>query len=175
MTLQDLGALGELLGGIAVVVTLVYLALQVRQNTAMMTAQAVQSSIDATQRVLLFRAENPEIRRVLQKARTQENLTVDEIEALASYLQAVFMNFQGRLQHNLRGVFDTSVNESYELILVDYFRQPFVRRWWEFSQVLYGASFRRHCNDILRAIDEGTAAEPLDWSSFAGVGRNRTS
>ncbi len=175
MTLQDLGALGELVGGVAVVITLVYLALQVRQNTAMITAQAVQASIDATQRVLLFRADNPDMRRVLRKARTGGDLTADETEALASYLQAVFMNFQGRLQHNVRGVFDASVNESYELILVDYLRQSYVRRWWEFSQALYGTSFRRHCNDVLRAIDEGTAPEALDWPGFAGIDGNQTS
>ena len=33
ISIQDLGSLGEFLGGIAVVVSLVYLALQIRQNT----------------------------------------------------------------------------------------------------------------------------------------------
>jgi len=33
MTIQDWGAIGELVGGVAVIVTLIYLALQVRQNT----------------------------------------------------------------------------------------------------------------------------------------------
>ncbi len=33
MTIQDLGALGELLGSVAVLATLIYLALQTRQNT----------------------------------------------------------------------------------------------------------------------------------------------
>jgi len=33
MTLQDLGALGELVGGLAVVLSLAYVAYQVRQNS----------------------------------------------------------------------------------------------------------------------------------------------
>ncbi len=33
LTIQDLGALGEFFGSIAVLATLVYLALQTRQNT----------------------------------------------------------------------------------------------------------------------------------------------
>ena len=33
MTITELGALGELLGSIGVIATLVYLAIQVRQNT----------------------------------------------------------------------------------------------------------------------------------------------
>jgi hypothetical protein len=44
MTIMELGALGELLGAIAVFATLIYLAVQVRQNTR---------SIDAAQRLAL--------------------------------------------------------------------------------------------------------------------------
>ena len=36
MTLQDLGNIGELVGGFAVVISLIYLAIQVRQNTQQM-------------------------------------------------------------------------------------------------------------------------------------------
>jgi hypothetical protein len=39
MTIQDLGALGEFLGSIAVLVTLGYLALQTQQNTMAISAQ----------------------------------------------------------------------------------------------------------------------------------------
>ena len=34
MDIMELGAIGELVGGVAVLVTLVYLALQIRQNTS---------------------------------------------------------------------------------------------------------------------------------------------
>ena len=44
MTIMELGALGELLGAIAVIATLVYLAVQVKQNTR---------SIEAAQRLAL--------------------------------------------------------------------------------------------------------------------------
>lgn len=36
MTLAELGALGKFVGGIAVILTLVYLAVQIRQNTKQM-------------------------------------------------------------------------------------------------------------------------------------------
>ncbi len=39
LTIQDLGSLGEFLGSIAVLVTLVYLAFQTRQNTIAIAAQ----------------------------------------------------------------------------------------------------------------------------------------
>ena len=39
--LEDLGNLGDFLGGLAVIITLAYLTLQVRQNTASAEAAAI--------------------------------------------------------------------------------------------------------------------------------------
>ena len=164
MTLQDLGDLGDLIGGIAVVITLIYLAAQIRQNTALITAQTVQASVDATQRVLLLRAENAPLRAVLRKARKNEALNADDTEMLASYLQASFMNFQARLQHHARGVFDRSINESYELILEDYLNQAYVRRWWHYAKPLFGATFRDHCDRIIAALADGAAPPVPEWA-----------
>ncbi len=169
MTLADLGNLGEFVGGIGVVVTLIYLAIQIRQNSALIMAQTVQSAIDATQRVLLFRAEQGELRAILRKARTNTPLNGDETEVIASYLQAVFMNFQARLQHHVRGVFDVSVNESYELILEDYLAQGYVRRWWQFSKALYSRRFRDHCERIIAALDAGAQPPVPDWNATVGT------
>ena len=171
MNWEAIGAVGELVGGVGVILTLVYLAVQIRQNTAMMTAQTVQASIDATQRVLLFRAEHPDVRSVLRKARADEEMNRDEFELLTAYLQAAFMNFQARLQHNTRGVFDPSVNESYEKILVDYLEAQYVQRWWSFSKALYGDAFREHCDQIIENLSEseGSLVNWNDASLSAGA------
>ena len=44
MDIMELGAIGELVGGLAVLVTLVYLALQVRQNTRSVRLTVFQAS-----------------------------------------------------------------------------------------------------------------------------------
>ena len=56
LTIQDLGALGELLGSVALLVTLVYLTLQTRQNTTAIRAQLDSARIGAIQEVLLTAA-----------------------------------------------------------------------------------------------------------------------
>jgi len=43
MTIQDLGALGDMIGGVAVVASLIYLAIQIRQNT-----QQISRNVEAT-------------------------------------------------------------------------------------------------------------------------------
>jgi hypothetical protein len=74
MTLMELGALGEFVGAIAVVVTLVYLAIQIRQNTQAMEesrrlalAQTYQMRADALQEMLVHAAESEHIGPIITK------------------------------------------------------------------------------------------------------------
>lgn len=51
ITFQDIGSLGELIGAIAVVITLIYLGSQIKQNTIAVKASAMQSVFVATSEV----------------------------------------------------------------------------------------------------------------------------
>ena len=44
MNIMELGTIGELMGGVAVLVTLVYLAVQVRQNTNAIKVSSYRSA-----------------------------------------------------------------------------------------------------------------------------------
>ena len=68
MTLQDWGSIGELVGAIAVVITLIYLAKQIRLNTHAMDegrklalAQTYQMRSDALQAMLVEAADSDHI------------------------------------------------------------------------------------------------------------------
>jgi hypothetical protein len=71
MTLQDLSSIGEIVGAIAVVVSLVYLAIQVRQNTREIRENSEvnrlmlqENFVSGQQHVLLGMAQDPEFYRV---------------------------------------------------------------------------------------------------------------
>ena len=53
LTIQDLGAFGELLSAVAVLATLVYLTLQTRQNTMAIAAQLDAASLGEVQNIRL--------------------------------------------------------------------------------------------------------------------------
>ncbi len=67
LTIQDLGALGEFFGSIAVLVTVVYLALQTRQNTMAIGAQLDAAAIAQTQNGLLSAATSNELGEALRE------------------------------------------------------------------------------------------------------------
>jgi len=58
MSLNDLGSLGEFIGALAVVVSLIYLAIQVRQNTRALFVSTGQAQADSHSHYLLQLAKS---------------------------------------------------------------------------------------------------------------------
>lgn len=74
MTIQDLGAIGELIGGAAVIATLIYLAVQLKQNTQSLEAsrllalaQTYQMRSDALQAMLVQASDSDHIGPIIIK------------------------------------------------------------------------------------------------------------
>ncbi len=74
MTLMELGALGEFLGSIAVLITLIYLSVQIRQNTRsirasekLALAQTYQMRADALQMMMVSAADSNHIGSIINK------------------------------------------------------------------------------------------------------------
>jgi hypothetical protein len=102
MTIAELGALGELIGAIAVVITLVYLAVQIRQNTRSMQesrrlalAQTYQMRADALQAMLVHAADSqhigPLITRLTQQGYPED---VSALEGLSPEERGRFRQWQ---------------------------------------------------------------------------------
>ena len=81
MTIQDLGSLGELIAALATVLTLGYLALQLRQNTKALRSQTFQqSSMDMSLTANTI-SSNKELASILIKSNESID-TLDPIERL---------------------------------------------------------------------------------------------
>lgn len=102
MTITELGALGELLGAIGVIITLAYLAVQVKQNTRSMDegkrlalAQTYQMRADALQGMLVQAATSEIIGPLIVKL-TELGYPddVSAIDRLSSRERGVFRQWQ---------------------------------------------------------------------------------
>ncbi len=51
MNLESFGNVGEFIGGLAVIATLIYLAVQIRQNTITTRLSTLHASMDSTQNI----------------------------------------------------------------------------------------------------------------------------
>jgi len=164
-TAQLLGNLGEFIGAIVIVVTLIYLAMQVRQNTNALQAQSRQAVLSGAQAELFKLIENPDISINMSKA---ESLTTEEQVKLGHWFGAVMRLREFSWQQYQNGIID-DVQWSTELgIIQSVLSAHRSRTWWDsVGQNIFGAKFAAFVNDALRdqPISDDLSKKMTDWAN----------
>ncbi len=101
MTLEDLGNLGEFVGAIGVVASLLYLAFQIRQNTSQMEQNTrstefatLNALVQDAQQFRLLVAQDAECMRIYREGlRDFESLNEEERWRFGALMQYLFNNF----------------------------------------------------------------------------------
>lgn len=93
MDLQDIGAIGEAIGGIAVIFTLLYLALQIKQNTVAMHSTTSRETVRNFAGTIAWLGTSPSNASVFHRGLFQfDSLNSDEQTHFQLMLTNVFLN-----------------------------------------------------------------------------------
>ena len=150
MTIQELGSLGELIAAVATVATLIYLALQIRQNTHATRAASFHAISDSMNHVNVSVAQNPGLARIWLAGTTGRSSLGEEERyqfdlLLLSYFH-VFetMHYQARV-----GAGETDLLVAEERSLAFLLATPGVREWWAENPYAFGPEFRAYLERFL--------------------------
>ena len=154
-TLQDLGSLGEFVGALGVVISLIYLARQMIQNTTSVRAASFNSMTENSIRLLEDVFPNPEFAEFLHRAQNDPSgLTPAETIQWNSYMTAVFRHF-GNLVYQYRvGSLDRQMWEAYRRTLKEHLRTPAWRTWFEANSHIFSTSLIEQVDKAVRELDE---------------------
>jgi len=149
MTIQDLGAVGEVVGGIAVIATLVYLASQIRQSNIathrLMYANAAEKISD----YWLNLASNFELYELyVQMLRTPDELSRQESERAYLVLDSYLTLMESYYLHN-RQYGETLSQQRWERVLARIFGTPGGRRYWSRRRVAFQDEFAGYLDGIV--------------------------
>ena len=153
MNWEAFGATGEFLGAVAVVGSLVYLAIQIRQARQMFATGAQQQIGDAFQQFLRDIWSNPEVHRIWHIATTKpDDLTDTERERFGMLLYSMFVEFSNVLQVSK---IDPTILDVYSPIIDRMLRFPAVFSWWkrQSSTFPHGSMLTRHIDSLISALD----------------------
>ncbi len=167
MNLQDLGNLGEFVGAIAVVATLVYLALNIRQNTAHLSQNtrsvhlsALQANVDSGQRVWETLILNPELSDLYLKGlRGYSELELSDRLRFGMLLQNLLGSIQAAYVRNV--VLDIDPDflvGNTKLLLDSVLVYAGVREWWNRNRAAFRPDFRDLVEERLAGLGKGDAA-----------------
>ncbi len=162
MTLQDLGNLGEILGAVAVVVSLFYVGSQIRQNTAAVrssTAQAVHDNYAAWYTQL---AANGELAQLSING-LQDYASLSDVEkarfvsnfmAFLSYSQNAFYQWRD-------GALSPQLWVGWEALMVNLVCSPGGKQFWAERAYAFGDEFRDHVTSVIMQRTPAPEARPL--------------
>jgi hypothetical protein len=147
VSLNELADIGEFIGGIAVVVTLIYLALQIRQNTNAVLSNTQQSLFDnwadLSNRIL----EHPSVPlpQLMLKARdNREELDSEETLRFESLATRIFGMYETTFYHQQQGLLD----EKFWRVYDSYYRDNLVgegfQEFWRSHRSWFHEDFRKY-------------------------------
>ena len=149
MNLDALGNIGDLVGGIAVVVTLIYLAAQIRQNTTQVRLNTASSQYDGILYAFdpIFEGSNAEI---LRRGMSGDELSEQEQFVWGMLMLRILGQFEMSLYQHSRGALEDSHFEMHSRLLGAIIDAPGSRSWWqELGGETFSADFEAHVDRLI--------------------------
>ena len=157
MSIQDLGSIGELIASIGVIVSLVYLALQVRQNTASNKILATQNLVTANIDINRDIAGDRERAELLQKSLHNGLSALTEAEQLqiSTHMMALYHQFDLAYHQYNAGHMETAIWEKFEYEMPIWISIPVGKEWFERDKDRLSKSFVQFLESKVEALDIG--------------------
>jgi hypothetical protein len=159
LDLKKWALLAEVLGGIAVVISLIFVGLQVQQsneqaalNTDALRLTAYAQLIDGISDFNIQTLQNAELRAVRNKldAGAQiDELDPDEQQIIGAFLYLAYRNGDLAYMQYSQGIIDEERLLSGMGLLVDYLAMPTVRTHWDQAKQGFVAEYRNYIDQIV--------------------------
>ena len=151
-TVQDLGSLGELVGSLAVLVTLVYLAQQVRQSNRLAIAASYQARTDSNIELISILLGSPGGPMAVSTAIENGPLNREQRAFTDWFFEANFVYYENNhFQHKL-GLVDLEHWQATQNSIKRVLTMGAARDYWANNSHTYRDSFRIRVDEILKSM-----------------------
>lgn len=148
MNWDAIGALGEIIGAVAVVASVAYLAIQIRGQTAQSKLAATRE-INANRDSLLdlLIGDREVLSLYLRAIRDYENMPQEDRIRASFMLQRTLRTLEQQYLHIEKGHMDPAFFDSMERTYFEAFTFPGFHQWWEGSKHFFEPNFRRRIDE----------------------------
>ena len=150
MNWEALGALANLLAAIGVIATLIYLSIQIRQNTKAVRSSSIQNLVQSFSTTAQAAVENEYIVPLLLKANAgSDNLSEQERGRLHFWFIMTFRRFEGVYFQRDLGIVDAEVIDGFERSHISILTSKSAQSWWANSKAIFNSGFVSYVEDLL--------------------------
>jgi hypothetical protein len=161
MDITTLAAWGEFLGGIAVVVSLVYLAGQIRQNSKLMRASTASFTLEALNAVNGRIIDDPEVARIYHTGCEDRNSLSEPDRQRFDALTAIsFGAFDQQYDFFQDDVMSQRAWIRERRAMLYMVQQRGIRQWWTEWGDIYSDEFIEFVNGLIREAEAAAPTSP---------------
>jgi len=149
MNWDAIGATGEWAGAIAVVATLGYLAVQIRQNASSMRSSAeLEASRQFTALVTRVSGDR-ELQRIWDEVIEEQALSLEDHRQWLFFMAEMFHLSEGIFTQYRKGFLSIETWSEYERLMVGFLQSNVAKEWWEGGNGPFSSEFRAHVESLL--------------------------
>ena len=153
MTLDNLAALAEVIGAIAVVVSLIYVGYQVKQNTIAIRTQVHETIVGHVLEAEGTLLHNADLAEIIVKARLHpESLAPDEQIRAETYFTHEFVNWESAFLHNKNGFVEDEMWRRWDMSSRPDRDSPGVYEYWTEHRHWYDEEFALHVDNVFTEL-----------------------
>jgi hypothetical protein len=162
MNWEALGAIGEIVGAIAVVLTLGYLAVQIRQNTRSLRAESVRQLLAQSSQNFMSAATSAELVDAQVKSKSREELEERDRHRLTLLAMAVLSNYENEFYQYRSGSLPEDMHDAYRRRLSDAFELPYINECLSQFGHRFSAQFRSYISALQRNTPDAQQGHDTD-------------
>ena len=149
MNWEAIGAIGEIVGAIAVVVTIGYLAVQIRQNTKSAQSASTQQILQGIAELNEFLASAPDVTDLFWRGTSNpESLSEDEWHRFIHIASAMIRRLELMFLNHRQGFVPPQVWEAQANSLGRWCSTPGIQRWFSELGAGLDAEFRQYVEQL---------------------------
>ncbi len=154
MDLTQLANLGEFIGGVAVLVTLMYLALQIRQGNQAGRTEAHRAVAQEWNRVTVDPLRELEFaNRVRRGFEDFGSLSGDEQLSVSAYFTSVVVNGEHVYALANEGKIEPELAKAIDQAIGAFLQVPGMAAWWSVARVTFIPQYMRHLDELIAHPD----------------------
>lgn len=157
MTIQDLGSIGELIAALVTLATLVYLAVQIRQNIRTVRASTYHAGSTAWSGLVTQLAADPRLSEIYHLGCVSpEALSEEDTRRFELIYDAMLAQIENFYTQYVNGHLPKSNQDRFARVLRQQFRTPGVQRHWSKRRMFFTTEFVQYVENELELTRSNT-------------------
>jgi len=154
MNWDAIGAVGEITGALGVLVSLIYVAVQIRKNTRALERESHQSLLQQQHAVMSLKLDNDELYKLVDRGESDpDQLSPEEWKKFVQYAFMYVNVWENTFQNYKSNNMDAELFDAWDTGCRKLYAQQGYKRFWNENNGAYTRSFAKHVGDYFEELD----------------------